>query len=179
MGVPPLLLAKFVRHAISRRSRTLPVDWLLCTHSMSAPTLSKGRTHLAKVSAAQRTNKSQTVVNDIELIQGSAVAGPKRMRSPLQQQSGDNSPGYRHEIAMQQQLLKQQHGGSNSAMGSGGLFGGLGQHSTDGSQVQMHSQTAGLHAAHTLLIANYTACLAWSHPRPPPDPLFALDLVLW
>ncbi|KAL3143125.1 PSII 6.1 kDa protein [Trebouxia sp. C0009 RCD-2024] len=74
---------------------------------------------------------------------GCTEPGPKRMRSPLQQQSGDNSPGYRHEIAMQQQLLKQQHGGSNSAMGSGGLFGGLGQHSTDGSQVQMHSQTAG------------------------------------
>ncbi|KAL3138459.1 PSII 6.1 kDa protein, variant 2 [Trebouxia sp. C0010 RCD-2024] len=77
---------------------------------------------------------------------GCTEPGPKRMRSPLQQQSGSKGPAYHHpsiEIALQQQLLKQQHGGSNSALGSGGLFGGLGQHSTDGSQAQMHSQTAG------------------------------------
>ena len=88
------------------------------------------------------------------------MAGPKRMRPPLQQQSGSDSPAYHHpstEIAMQQQMLKQQHGGSNSAMGSGGLFGGLGQHSTDTSQVQMHSQTAGLHATYSLLPAKTTA----------------------
>lgn len=43
------------------------------------------------------------------------MAGPKRMRLPQQQQSGSNSPAYQQpstEIALQQQLLKQQHGES-------------------------------------------------------------------
>lgn len=51
-------------------------------------------------------------------------------------------------------------------MGSGGLFGGLGQHSTGASQEQMHSQTAGLHVTHTLLSAITTARLLWFMPRP-------------
>lgn len=72
---------------------------------------------------------------------------PKRQRPPLQPQSGSNSSAYHHpstEIALQQHMLRQQHSGGHSPMGSGSVFESLGQHSTDASQLQMHSQTTGL-----------------------------------
>ena len=77
------------------------------------------------------------------------MTGAKRMRPPLQQQSGSNSSAYHpsSEIALQQQMLKQQHSGGNSSMGSGPLFGGLGQAGADATQLQMHSQATGLHSS--------------------------------
>lgn len=69
----------------------------------------------------------------------------KRQRPPVQPQSGSNSTAYHHpstEIALQQHMLRQQHSGGHSPMGSGSLFESLGQQ--QGSQLQMHSQATGL-----------------------------------
>ena len=51
-------------------------------------------------------------------------------------------------------MLKQQHSGSNSPMGSGTLLGSLAQHGTDANQLQMHSQATGQPSTHTCLPAD-------------------------
>lgn len=93
---------------------------------------------------------------------------PKRQRPPLQPQSGSNSSAYHHpstEIALQQQMLRQQHSGGHSPMGSGSLFESLGQHNTDASQLQMHSQTTGLLSGF-FLPAGITGCLGGVTQQP-------------
>lgn len=94
------------------------------------------------------------------------ATGAKRMRPPLQQQSGSNSSAFCHpssEIALQQQMLKQQHSGGNSPMGSGSLFGSLGQAGTDASQLQMHPQATGLHPSSLPSASLGAKCLRCLH----------------
>ena len=72
----------------------------------------------------------------------SFVTGAKRMRPPLEQQSGSNA-AYQHpsnEIALQQQLLKQRHSSNSSPMLSSPVFGVQGQAGPDPSQLHVHSQ---------------------------------------
>ena len=119
------------------------------TESMCKPRFATK--HIPWQSAATRAGSNEVVWS---------VAGAKRMRPPLQQQAGSNSSAYQHpssEIAMQQQMLKQQHHGR-----SGSLFGNLGQVDTDTSQIQMHSQATGLHSS-ALLSASLDAVCSRLH----------------
>ena len=96
------------------------------------------------------------------------VTGAKRMRPPLQQQSGSNSSAYQHpssEIALQQQMLKQQHSGGTNPVASGSLFGSLGQAGHDASQLQMHSQGIGVHSTRFRSVSQHHACLECASAR--------------